>query len=272
MKFKITSFVLFFISINFCSANDTIPVLKKRNFGLHIGLPFFTVKDQTLSPLRYEGNGFTTRLNFSSQNKKRVHDLRFYFGQGDMESSISTSRSHFMDHFYGGLEYVFLKKIKNERINTFIGGAFQTSFSQRSLYFDFNNSEFSFDLSGSLNLFFILQKKINNKHLFQYQFRYPIMAYVVGRVRHPGALPEEIIDELLDDEDSIPSLGVIVTSGDFLFINKYIDLQSEFKYEVAIGKRMGFSAIYLFRYFQFSKLDKYQFGRSEFMVGLNYKW
>ena len=270
MKTKLT-FLFLFLFVNYGQSSDSL-YLKNRSIAIFAGPTIITLKDKTISPLRYQNTGFVSQLGFNSTHEKRVHDLQFYISQGELNSVISTRSAHFMNYVYAGLEYAYLKKIKNSKSNIYLGGAFQNTFSIKELNFEFGATESSYDISSTLNLAFFWQKKLNNNHQFQYQIRYPLIAYVIGRVRQPGDIAEEVLQEISGQTNTNPSAGTLLKTGDFLTLNKYIDFQSEIKYLMNLGKRINISAVYLFRYIQFPKLNKFQFGRNEIKVGIHYNW
>lgn len=258
---------ILFVS-TYCCAQDFVP--KDDYLAISVGSFHTSLQDLVFSPLVYRGNGLVSSVDYVKSNTKTIHNVSLSYGRQLMSPIKTENLSTSVEHFLLNADYELLKTVGGTNNQFSIGGGFYNFISIRSFQFRYKD-EFSFDLSSSLNLVGAYHKQIGQKHRLTAAISYPVLSYVVGRMRVPLDFPDEVIRPILDDPDDI-AVSKLLTSGELLTVNDYIDFRTRIRYQYLLSNSFSLGACYQFRYIQYPKFKLVKHGQSHFKLELSYLW
>lgn len=279
---------IFFYSIfsNKIYSQEKIENKYKYSLKFAVGFGKYKLRDKVFSPLRYGGTSVPISLQFkSNRNKKLIHNISFFYDNFEASSSITRKydwSANYVNAFSGELNYTIAKKMKPSFAkwfsNVYVGLGWKNFFSLKQYQITKNNSQGSVDFISSLNFCLNMEKKLNRRSFLLFNVRYAFFAYVWGRVRHPLDIPNLIdVDEVnnFSNDNDIGlggiSVGDALRTGDFLTLNRLIQLETQLEYKYSFSKRIDFVATYHFRFYQYKKFSLTSVGNSNLLTGIIFK-
>ena len=129
---------------------------------------------------------------------------------------------------------------------TYVGLGWKNFLSIKEYQVTQNNGQASVDFISSLNIRINMQKELNAKNSLSFTLKYAFLAYVWGRVRHPLDIPNLIdidkISQVSNNHNAIGlgndvTIGDALRTGDFLTLNKLVQLDTQFEYRHSLSKK-----------------------------------
>lgn len=235
--------------------------------GLSGGLSSYYVKDEIISPLIYKDVNFPLRLTFEKEKKKNIHTVLLNYDSpllknNNVNNSQTRSQIIHFQYNYGR----FFKKFRQYQF--YLGGSAQVFVNIKNHSFDrsYNSDYQTADLFSSVNAYFSVQRQFGEKNRIQSTLTYPLFAYVIGRVYSLNQPPPSLLDE-----ENI-SNGDVLTSGEWLTVNRFVDFQWTVSYTYQLHRRWNWVLQYWFRYYRYPKLPIVQNGSHQLLLGLEYKF
>ena len=272
-KIILLKYIFFLLFVNGTYAQDVVKP-KHHQFFLSYGLVTYTTKDKILSSLTYSGNSTLFDFRYSYLGNIHNHCIRINLDKSTLESSITRNfylSANYINATIGNLEYKYLRKLKVTNFKFYAGILWSNYFNVKEQFFMVNSSEIGLDMFSSLNVAVAIEKKYNEKHQIQLHASYSVIAYILGQMYSPKHLPENFMKKsvkkgAIDDFSKI-SVVDFLSSGEFLSLNRFIDFKSEFIYQYTLSHRFDLVVNYLFRFYQYKKYLKVQYGTNQLLIG-----
>ena len=250
-------------------AQEIVPKNNPGHFTLSLGAGHISLSDKVFSPLVYRGTGLLLELKYASHSIKRKHDLTLNFNSTSLSPKLNSASKNSIDNFNGFLNYQYQRAINHGKWEVFLGGGLHNFLSLRTFNID-PDDEVGWDIFSSINLATSLNRAFQGKHYLEFKLSYPLLAYVIGRMRVPKDFPDDVFHAFANNGDEAPVIDIL-KSGDWLGINKFIDLILEINYRHQLSRKLAADMKYRFRYYKYPKLLNVNYGTSQFMLGLSYK-
>lgn len=260
-------FLIFLIAASNIYSQDTI--IKPKAIHILIiksGIHRYYTRDMTYSPLVYKGSSIPFNLEYFNYKEKRNYSINLQFANTKVTSSISGEKDGYYSNYFDfinlklGFDYFrHLKTYSNWKIH--LGGIFENYLLYKNQTFIYENSQYAIDFYWNLKLAFDIQKKINEKNLLQFDFSYPLLAYVYFRVYAAENIPEKLLkyDDL--------TIETLLTSGDFLTINNFVNYEFSTKYYLSLNNRFDIIFNYHFQYYRYTKPGVVKNGIHSLLIG-----
>jgi len=273
-KIILLKYIFFLLFVNGTYAQDVVKP-KHHQFFLSYGLVTYTTKDKILSSLTYSGNSTLFDFRYSYLGNIHNHCIRINLDKSTLESSITRNfylSANYINATIGNLEYKYLRKLKVTNFKFYAGILWSNYFNVKEQFFMVNSSEIGLDMFSSLNVAVAIEKKYKEKHQIQLHTSYSVISYILGQMYSPKHLYEDFMKKsvkkgAIDDFSKI-SVVDFLSSGEFLSLNRFIDFKSEFIYQYTLSHRFDLVVNYLFRFYQYKKYLKVQYGTNKLLIGL----
>ena len=167
------------------------------------------------------------------------------------------------------LNYEYLRSFSSYR-NHHIGVGLYNFLSARNFIF-LVEDEISVDLFSSLNLVYAYGLSFKKRHHVRAITSLPVIAYVIGRMRVPNDFSEEVFQSIVEDPNRAP-IGELLSSGDFLRLNKFLDVRLTLDYQYDLSNRIRLGFTYIFQYYSYPKFKTVKYGASQYLASIIYKF
>jgi hypothetical protein len=248
-----------------CYAQDLSAL---RYFKIGLGINHISLQDQVFSPLVYRGAGALFDFSFYNHKTKRTHHLNTRVSFQELTPKLNQQGSGRVENTNIYLNYEYLRSFSTNR-NHHIGIGLYNFVSYRTFNF-LVEDDISLDLFSSLNLVYAYSLSVKEQHNIRVSASLPFIAYVVGRMRVPNDFSEEVFQSIIEDPNNTPT-GEILSSGDFLAVNKFFDvrLTLDYQYDLSNKIRLGFT--YFFQHYTYPKFETVKYGSSQYSGSIIYK-
>lgn len=269
---NLTIVLILFLTVNYSFSQDTISSAKANHrINIKSGIHSYYTRDATYSPLIYKGASVPINLEYFNRKEKRNYSVYLQLANTHVTSSITGEKDGYYSNYFDfvniKLGYNYFRHFKTySNWNFNLGGVFENYFLYKNQVFKYENSQYSVDFFYNLKLAVNIQKKINEKNLLEFNFSYPLLAYVYMRVYAADNLPEKLLkhDEL--------TVGNILTSGDFLTINNFVNYEFSTKYYLFVSKRFDLLFNYHFQFYRYTKPEIVKNGIHSLLIGTAIKF
>lgn len=239
-----------------------------KSLQLDLGITHSSLQDPVFSPLVYRGTGFSFGLEFLDQKEQRNHSIILNISSQQLNSSLNPASITTIQNTVVSLDYNFTKLIGGKKWKYFLGGGIYNFVAGRNIEFILED-EVALDLFSSLNLVASTKRVFGDRHHISATLSYPLVSYVVGRMRVPRDFSQEVFSSIADDADNLP-VGSILRSGGFLTITDFIDLRAAIIYGYRISGHWCLGLTYQFRYYQYPKFLDVKNGSGQYSATITY--
>ena len=260
--------LLLLSDISYSQGSDTIA--DKRHFlGIETGIGYFRIKDTQESPLIYGHLFVPLHLSYLYSNTKSISELNIFYFNNTLKSSITNQSYLSTNNLCLGLNFDFLKKINLTLPDNYIfyaGGSFINFTSYRNHNMG-DRHRLNADVFSQISIKWRIIKELSEKSCIYWDCSAPALSYVMLRRYNLEGFPDEATDTSFDDWD-------LLRDGDFLTVNRFIDIWSRVQYEKQIGNRWYITSDYLFRFYHYYRYKNYfpvNAGINAIELGLKFK-
>lgn len=250
-----------------CFSQEAKPL---RYISLGLGVNHSSLQDKVFSPLVYRDSGFAFDVGYTCQTAKRSHRILSGLTSQELTPKLNAQSRSSVENTAIYLDYEYLRSASVKNKSHAVGAGLYNFISARNFVF-LVEDEISLDFYISFNILYAYQLVLKDKHHLLFKVSYPLVAFVVGRMRVPNDFSEEVFQEIVEDPNSQP-IGKILKSGDFLTINRFGDLRFRVDYLLEISKRFGIGATYSFQYYSYPKFRQVKNGASQYIARIAYKF
>jgi len=240
-----------------------------RYFQIGFGTNHISLQDKVFSPLVYRGSGFLFNADYHNQKARRTHHINFGISSQELLPKLNPQGSGRVENTNLYLNYEYLRILSPGRTHN-LGIGFYNFLSARNFIF-LVEDDISIDLFTSMNLVYSYSYSLKNKHHVGLKISLPVMGYIVGRMRVPNDLTEEVFQSIVTDPNKTPT-SEILASGDLLTLSKFFDLRIRLEYLFDLSERIGVGFRYLFQYYTYPKFETVSYGASQYVFRWTYKF
>lgn len=240
--------------------------ITKNSILAAVGIRVQAIRDPLLSVMTYTGTAPEYCLQWSYSGKKFLHWGRVGFSQGDLTSSItapnkSDPKKNYETFIGGNLGYGLTRFIHNwNNLRLYCGGTWDTyGFYKTHNYNPTLYQNYSIDFFTTLGPALFTTVALYKRHTLSIRFSFPIADYVIGRTYVATMSPDGLDDDY--------SFGSVIKSGDWLTLDKFVEIYTGFEYRVAIIDAVSLVGEYDFRYYNYSKLPRVKSTINTFYLG-----
>lgn len=237
---QILVFILFAIIANAQDLTSSYNA-KKNQISVGTGIAKYIIQDDVISPLIYKGKGIPVWLKYKYLGTKLVHHVQIYFSRSDLHSNITNLSSNFphnTDNINAHLNYKLGRKIfsfNKEKADVFVGGQFLSYLNFQKHYCNKYYQSSTGDQNTSLGIVFMLDKRYNSRDdLISFNVSFPIVSYSLSS----GMYNANVVTDHY---------------GDFVFVNKLFEVQSEVSFYHSLNNTIALGLNYFFHFYNFEK-------------------
>lgn len=240
---------------------------KTSAIHIHAGAANILMKDRSFSPLNFYGTTFASALGYEKQKKEHllVFDLKVKYG------TLTYNKYFPTDMYDVKLSGGYARKLHYEHqpLQGFVGAKVHGALRLLN-YNGFDNG--SWISSVGLDIFYVGEYTLNDKHALRVDFSYPILAYAV---RPPYAGFDAYVSELAAD-NKIPT--ILFTKGILTSGVKLVNPVLTLGYVYNLSDKMDISARYSFDYLHYHPSNYIRNSRvinsfnNTFLIGINIKF
>ncbi len=270
LKARIT-IILIFLSFSLLGQNSDTSVV--HSIKLQTGVHSYYTRDLTISPLIYHSIAMPFSLGYTRSNNSNIHDIELLFCKTLLKSSSTEENKYYSNNsslynaentFNFVLIYKYLYK-KQPLLNgdLFLGGVWKNFVLFKQHYYYYSNHWVSFDCYSSINFEVRWNKNLSLNKELSVSLNYPLVAYVIGR-NYTTNFPTL----KMEHENYDISFKSVISSGDFLFLNKFVDFHFGINYSIILTKFLSCNFSYNFNFYRYYKLQLAENGMHIILAGL----
>ncbi|MEM6634168.1 MAG: hypothetical protein AAF694_31115, partial [Bacteroidota bacterium] len=192
MKIVVLVLIVFFQLEGFSQDSSSLT----RHISLGLGFIHSSLQDEVFSPLVYRGSGFFLDLGFVNNGERETHEVSVGFSSQVLSPTLNTQSLGEVENTLAFLDYGYSRTISHKKWKHQIGLGLFNFLSARNYIF-LVEDEISVDFFTSLNAMYALQRDFNSQHHIGFRLSYPLVGYVLGRMRVPNDFSEEIFQAIV---------------------------------------------------------------------------
>jgi hypothetical protein len=241
----------------------------QRCLEIGFGAHHLSLYDQIFSPLIYRGTGSLFDVGYRHQTTNWLHDLSISYASQSLKPKLNLHATGRVENLNLSFEYTVSRRFPSS-LQHHLGIGLYHFMSARTFIFLIDD-EISIDLFSSLNVTYAYNQTFFDRHHINVKTSFPLLAYVVGRMRVPNDFSEEVFQSIVEDPFKIP-FGKMLKSGGFLTFNSFFDLRIKLSYLYDLSQKIGVGLRYDFQFYTYPKFENVQFGASQYKIQLAYKF
>jgi hypothetical protein len=263
IKIISSTILLFAVNVLFASENDTVYIPSQHLFSLNTGYSNQMIRSEAVSPFIYKGITAPVNLYYQYNNNSSLQLFLLQFSRAKLKSEIPDYSDfgiiHHIKSITIDLRYSFVYKLASfSDLNLFCGGEINSFLNTRDHFFTAGNNYLMVDCFNSLSLSAVLKKQFNQSDQIMLNISVPVVSYVLMRQTFNAYVGEKT--ESLDLGKNV--LYQLLKNGDFVTMNKLVDLRADLSWVKYIGKHFGISLKYSFHYYKFTQYDNLFYSRN----------
>ncbi|MEM0938661.1 MAG: hypothetical protein AAF600_03100 [Bacteroidota bacterium] len=266
MKVILFILLLRFSLIDYAQENSN----STKTIHLGTGPAHVSLQDKVFSPLVYRGTGVSIDLGFCDKKNRRKHYVHANILTQQLSPSLNEASTTTIQNTHLSMDYEYAILLKEKKWKYHLGGGFYNFLSVRNIQFTIGD-EVGLDWFSSVNMLFLGSRIFNQKHIVSFVMSSSLFSYVIGRMKVPRYLPQDVIQSLANDPDRFP-VGRLLRAGDFLTLMDFFDIRTSFSYLLRVSEAWGIGFTYHFRYYQYPKFMDVQYGLSQYHFILAYQF
>lgn len=239
---------------------------RHKNLQLNVGLSWVTVKDFSLTPLRYSGTGLKLGATYEwGKSSSRNNALAINYRGGALSNEFSGFPNVTIN--YGNIQYRHLRSVGNSGLK--VGGVSSVFFYLKTSD-DLNSNSYDAGANVGIAVAYGPRRLFNDKWGLSMGFTLPVVAYyirpVYGEPFPSKFLTEDNFSVYFEPGDIVSSLP---TSGEIVSFDTYFEVSTYVEFVRSLTDMFDEIRFrYHWNYLQFKSLESSYYAEQSFSVSL----
>jgi hypothetical protein len=272
----VISLILSSVRMSFSQESSTIVSFEPQHLlTLSSGISSHTVRDEMMSPLMYRGSQIPVAFTYRFRGLENRHTALFYFDNTELNSSITTSASHYIKNLNLNFEYSFSTRaaeFENLQTTCFLGTRLSRILNLRNQYFQSDNNLMSAEQMTGLGIHLLTETAVQaeSNNYLRVEINIPCISYVLLSDRYNANVSSKF--DNIDVEQSV--MWQLFKKGDLVTFNRLFEVQADVSYIFFVGNHIGFDLQYRLLYYSFAQYQDLFHARvlnNQFLLGMTVK-